>query len=134
MLQAVLDRLRGSTRHPGLARRPAGDVHRRGLAGLLNALKLVGKELSQNARHRACSGWARPTSRSYRLLTVDRVLRTSGYHCRLRQQAGHLCTRGGSDIEARQADFFDKWQVCCRDSNPEAGLSRRCRDRLLQRC
>jgi malate dehydrogenase (oxaloacetate-decarboxylating) len=76
------------------------------LAGLLNALKLVGKN---NRRVRvAMIGMGAANVASYRLLTANGVEPQAIIACDSR---GTL-HRGRHDIEERQDVFVDKWRVC----------------------
>ncbi len=80
------------------------------LAGLLNALKLVGKE-----RHRvkvAMVGMGAANVASYRLLTANGVDPQAIIAC---DTKGTL-HKGRTDIEERQEALAEKWRVC-RESN-----------------
>src|SRR3990170_2355626 len=76
------------------------------LAGLLNALALVGKDL-RHARL-AMVGMGAANVASYRLLTASGARPEAIVACDSR---GTL-HRGRGDIEARRGEFADKWRVC----------------------
>jgi malate dehydrogenase (oxaloacetate-decarboxylating) len=82
------------------------------LAGLLNALALVGKEL-----HRvkvAMVGMGAANVATYRLLTASGVERAAIVAC----DRGGTLHRGRGDLERRHDVAPDKWRVC-RESNAE---------------
>jgi len=82
------------------------------LAGLLNALAIVGKDLRRVKV--AMVGMGAANVASYRLLTSSGVDPRAIVAC---DSQGTL-HRGRSDVEERQATFADKWRVC-RESNGE---------------
>jgi malate dehydrogenase (oxaloacetate-decarboxylating) len=79
-------------------------------AGLINALKLVGKELSRIRI--VMFGMGAANVAVYRLLTTMGVEPQAIVAC----DSQGLLHRGRHDIEAQQADFYDKWRVC-QDTN-----------------
>jgi hypothetical protein len=96
------------------------------LAGLLNALKVVGKSLDRVRIGMIGAGAAN--------IAVYRTLRSSG----VPSEAVIMCDskgilhRGRSDLEQRQAQFKDKWRVCS-ETNPEqrvGGVERHCAERM----
>ena len=76
------------------------------LAGFLNALKVVGKEPRRVKI--AMVGMGAANVASYRLLTANGVDPRAIVAC---DSKGTL-HKGRRDIEARQAEFVDKWRVC----------------------
>lgn len=82
------------------------------LAGLTNALRVVGKELGEVRL--AMVGMGAANVAVYRLLVARGVDPGAIVAC---DSAGIL-HRGRGDIEERQADFPDKWRVC-RESNAD---------------
>jgi len=82
------------------------------LAGLLNALKVVGKALGQVKI--AMIGMGAANVASYRLLKAAGINPAAVIAC---DSKGVLHKRR-HDIEERQAEFADKWRVCC-ETNPE---------------
>ncbi|HSB41882.1 MAG TPA: NADP-dependent malic enzyme [Methylomirabilota bacterium] len=82
------------------------------LAGLLNALKVVGKDLGRVRI--AMVGMGAANVAGYRLLTTSGVAPGAIVAC---DRKGIL-HRGRHDIEAEQARFPDKWRVC-RESNAD---------------
>jgi malate dehydrogenase (oxaloacetate-decarboxylating) len=82
------------------------------LAGLLNALEVVGKTIG-NVRI-AMIGMGAANVPTYRLLRAAGVDPRAVIAC---DRAGTL-HRGRRDIERRQDEYADKWRVCC-ESNPE---------------
>jgi malate dehydrogenase (oxaloacetate-decarboxylating) len=82
------------------------------LAALINALKVVGKEL--HSLKVAMIGMGAANVPTYRLLKASGVDPTGIVAC---DSKGTL-HRGRRDIEAEQGGFRDKWQVCC-ESNSE---------------
>jgi len=85
------------------------------LAGFLNALKIVGKEVRQVKI--AMIGMGAANVASYRLLTANGVDPRAIVAC---DSKGTL-HKGRRDIEARQAEFTDKWRVCT-ESNAEGAV------------
>lgn len=77
------------------------------LAGLWNALLVVGKDLRRIRI--GLIGIGAANAATYRLLTAAGVEPGSIVACDTR---GTL-HRGRADIEAQQASFVEKWQVCC---------------------
>ncbi len=75
-------------------------------AGLINALKLVGKELSRIRI--VMFGMGAANVSVYRLLTTMGVEPQAIVAC----DSQGLLHRGRHDIEAQQAEFTDKWRVC----------------------
>ncbi len=75
-------------------------------AGLMNALKLVDKHLSRVRI--VMFGMGAANVSVYRLLTTMGVEPQGIVAC----DSKGILHRGRHDIEARQADFYDKWQVC----------------------
>jgi malate dehydrogenase (oxaloacetate-decarboxylating) len=82
------------------------------LAGLLNALQVVGKELDQLKI--ALIGMGAANVATYRLLKARGVDPAGIVAC---DGKGTL-HKGRQDLEARQAEFADKWRVCT-ESNAE---------------
>jgi malate dehydrogenase (oxaloacetate-decarboxylating) len=82
------------------------------LAGLLNALKVVGKTLGQVKM--AMIGMGAANVATYRLLKAAGADPAAVIAC---DSKGALHKKR-HDIEERQAEFTDKWRVCC-ESNPE---------------
>lgn len=82
------------------------------LAGVTNALKVVGKDLK--AVRIALVGIGAANVANYRLLRACGVDATAIVACDTR---GTLHP-GRHDIEANQREFVDKWQICC-ESNGE---------------
>jgi malate dehydrogenase (oxaloacetate-decarboxylating) len=82
------------------------------LAGLLNALKVVGKELDRIKL--ALIGMGAANVATYRLLRAAGVNPAAIVAC---DTKGTL-HRGRGDIEDRQQEFKDKWRVC-NESNAE---------------
>jgi malate dehydrogenase (oxaloacetate-decarboxylating) len=82
------------------------------LAGLLNALKVVGKALGQVKI--AMIGMGAANVSSYRLLKAAGIDPAAVIAC----DSKGVLHRGRYDIEERQAEFADKWRVCC-ETNPE---------------
>jgi malate dehydrogenase (oxaloacetate-decarboxylating) len=82
------------------------------LAGLLNAGKLVGKDLRR--MRVAMIGMGAANVACYRLLTVNGVAPAAIVACDSR---GTL-HRGRDDIERRQGELAEKWRVCC-ESNAD---------------
>jgi malate dehydrogenase (oxaloacetate-decarboxylating) len=83
------------------------------LAGLLNAVRVVGKDL---ARMRiAMVGMGAANVAGYRLLTASGVDPRAIVAC---DRRGTL-HKGRDDIERRRDEFPDKWRVCC-ESNGDA--------------
>jgi malate dehydrogenase (oxaloacetate-decarboxylating) len=82
------------------------------LAGLLNALKVVGKAL--DSVRIAMIGMGAANVATYRLLVARGVDPAAIVAC---DRNGTL-HRDRRDIEARQAEFTDKWRVC-RESNSQ---------------
>ena len=82
------------------------------LAGLINALEIVGKRLSE-ARI-ALIGIGAANMAVYRLLRAEGVAASAFIACDSR---GTLHTER-RDIEARQQDLIEKWSVCI-ETNPE---------------
>ena len=87
------------------------------LAGLLNALKVVGKDLGRIRI--AMVGIGAANVAGYRLLTASGVEPGAIVAC---DRKGIL-HRGRHDIEADQARYPDKWRVC-RDSNADGAGGR----------
>jgi malate dehydrogenase (oxaloacetate-decarboxylating) len=83
------------------------------LAGLINALKLVGKKLE--TIRVAMIGMGAANMATYRLLRFVGVRPAHIMAC----DRGGLLYRGRHDIEQRQDEYAEKWQVC-RDTNPDA--------------
>ena len=75
-------------------------------AGLMNALKLVDKPLSRVRI--VMFGMGAANVSVYRLLTTMGVEPQAIVAC----DSKGILHRGRHDIEAQQADFYDKWQVC----------------------
>jgi malate dehydrogenase (oxaloacetate-decarboxylating) len=75
-------------------------------AGLMNALKLVDKHLSRVRI--VMFGMGAANVSVYRLLTTMGVEPQGIVAC----DSKGILHRGRHDIEAQQADFYDKWQVC----------------------
>jgi malate dehydrogenase (oxaloacetate-decarboxylating) len=75
-------------------------------AGLMNALKLVDKDLGQIRI--VMFGMGAANVSVYRLLTSMGVDPRAIVGC----DSEGLLHAGRQDIDARQADFYDKWQVC----------------------
>jgi malate dehydrogenase (oxaloacetate-decarboxylating) len=82
------------------------------LAGLLNALKVVGKALDQVKI--AMIGMGAANVASYRLLKAAGIDPAAVIAC----DSKGVLHKGRHDIEKRQAEFADKWRVCC-ETNPE---------------
>ena len=82
------------------------------LAGLLNALKVVGKALGQVKI--AMIGMGAANVASYRLLKAAGIDPAAVIAC----DSKGVLHKGRHDIEERQAEFTDKWRVCC-ETNPE---------------
>ena len=82
------------------------------LAGLHNALKVVGKDL-ENIRI-AMIGMGAANVAVYRLLKATGVAPAQVIAC----DSKGILHRGRSDIEENRAEFTDKWQVCT-ESNVE---------------
>jgi malate dehydrogenase (oxaloacetate-decarboxylating) len=82
------------------------------LAGLLNALKLVGKEL--RSVKIAMIGMGAANVASYRLITASGADPAGIIAC---DSVGTL-HRGRQDIEQRHAEFVDKWRIC-QETNPD---------------
>ncbi len=82
------------------------------LAGLLNALKVVGKALGQVQI--AMIGMGAANVANYRLLKAAGADPAAVIAC----DSKGVLHKGRHDIEERQAEFTDKWRVCC-ESNPE---------------
>ena len=80
------------------------------LAGLLNALKIVGKD--PNSVRIAMIGMGAANVAAYRLFRAFGIDPASIVACDSRG----ILHRGRSDIEARQDAFVDKWRLC-RESN-----------------
>jgi malate dehydrogenase (oxaloacetate-decarboxylating) len=76
------------------------------LAGLINALKVVGKEIG--AARIAMIGTGAANVATYRLLKASGADVNAIVACDSR---GTL-HKGRSDIEERQAEFTDKWRIC----------------------
>jgi malate dehydrogenase (oxaloacetate-decarboxylating) len=76
------------------------------LAGLLNALKVVGKELNRITIDIIGMGAAN--------VAVYRLLRTAGVDAAgiIACDSKGILHRGRHDIEARQEEFADKWRIC----------------------
>ncbi len=83
------------------------------LAGLLNALKVVGKEI--RSIKIAMVGMGAANVATYRLLKAAGVAPAGIVAC---DSKGTL-HKGRRDIEARQGEFTDKWRVCT-ETNGEA--------------
>jgi len=79
-------------------------------AGLINASKLVGKELGRIRI--VMFGMGAANVSVYRLLTTMGVEPQAIVAC----DSQGILHRGRHDIEAQQADFYDKWRVC-QDTN-----------------
>jgi malate dehydrogenase (oxaloacetate-decarboxylating) len=77
------------------------------LTGLLNALKVVGKPLGQVKI--AMIGMGAANVASYRLLKAAGINPAAVIAC----DSKGLLQKGRHDIEERQAEFADKWRVCC---------------------
>jgi malate dehydrogenase (oxaloacetate-decarboxylating) len=92
-------------------------------AGLINALKLVGKELS--GIRIVMFGMGAANVAVYRLLSAMGVAPEAIVAC----DSQGILHRGRRDIEARQDEFSDKWQVCRRTNaarltgGPEAAFA-----------
>jgi malate dehydrogenase (oxaloacetate-decarboxylating) len=82
------------------------------LAGLLGALKVVGKDIGKIKI--AMIGMGAANVATYRILTKSGVDPAGIVACDL---TGTLHS-GRHDIEERQAEYADKWRVC-RETNPE---------------
>ncbi|HEY7648198.1 MAG TPA: NADP-dependent malic enzyme [Methylomirabilota bacterium] len=76
------------------------------LAGLLNALKVVGKAIDRVRV--AMIGMGAANVAGYRLLTASGVVREAIVAC----DSKGILHRGRADIEAQQEMFADKWRVC----------------------
>jgi len=76
------------------------------LAGLINALKVVGKKLSEVSHHVYRRGRSRDCHHSIAL----RVRRGSR-RCRVVDVNG-LLYKGRADIELRKAEYIDMWRLC----------------------
>lgn len=76
------------------------------LAGLLNALKLVGKDLRRVKI--AMIGMGAANVASYRLITANGADPAAIVAC---DSVGTL-HRGRHDLEQRRAEFVDKWRIC----------------------
>jgi malate dehydrogenase (oxaloacetate-decarboxylating) len=85
------------------------------LAGFLNALKLVGKEVGRVRV--AMIGMGAANVASYRLLTANGVDPRAIVACDTRG----ILHEGRRDIEERQDIFADKWRVC-RESNGDRAV------------
>ncbi len=81
-------------------------------AGLINALKVVGKELSRIRI--VMFGMGAANVSVYRLLMSMGATPQAIVAC----DSKGILHRGRHDIEAQQADFYDKWQVC-QDTNAD---------------
>ena len=101
----ILDTLRRDTRIPVWHDDQQGSATVL-LAGLLNALKLVGKELGRIRI--AMIGMGAANVATYRLLKASGVDPRGIVAC---DSKGTL-HKGRHDIEARQEQFVDKWRVC----------------------
>ncbi len=108
----VLDRLRDSLRIPVWHDDQQGTATAVA-AGLLNALKLVGKELSHVRI--AMFGMGAANVSVYRLLATMGVDPRRIVAC----DSKGLLHAGRQDIEVRQTDFYDKWQVCLNSNEAE---------------
>jgi malate dehydrogenase (oxaloacetate-decarboxylating) len=82
------------------------------LAGLLNALKVVGKVLGQVRI--AMIGMGAANVASYRLLKAAGIDPAAVIAC----DSKGVLHGGRHDIDDRQAEFADKWRVCC-ETNSE---------------
>jgi malate dehydrogenase (oxaloacetate-decarboxylating) len=82
------------------------------VAGLLNALKIVGKEL--NRVRIAMIGMGAANVATYRLLKAAGIDPGGVVACDSRG----LLHRGRADVERRQAEFAEKWRVC-QESNAD---------------
>jgi malate dehydrogenase (oxaloacetate-decarboxylating) len=82
------------------------------LAGLVNALKVVGKALGQVKI--AMIGMGAANVATYRLLKAAGADPAAIVAC----DSKGILHKGRHDIEERQAEFTDKWRVCC-ESNAE---------------
>jgi malate dehydrogenase (oxaloacetate-decarboxylating) len=82
------------------------------LAGLLNALAVVGKKIG--GVRIAMIGMGAANIPTYRMLKLAGVDPHAVIAC---DREGTL-HRGRSDVEQLQADYGEKWQVCC-ETNPE---------------
>ena len=102
----VLDRLRSEMRIPVWHDDQQGTATVV-LAGLLNALKIVGKETGKVRI--AMIGMGAANVAAYRLLKQAGIATPLMIAC---DSKGTL-HRGRSDIERTQASFEDKWRVCC---------------------
>jgi len=82
------------------------------LAGLINALKIVGKKLENIRVVMIGMGAAN--------VATLRLLLASGMSMQqlIAVDSKGILHRGRKDIEAQQEDFADKWRIC-RESNPE---------------
>ena len=105
----VLDRLRGGLGIPVWHDDQQGTATA-AAAGLLNALKLVDKELGRVRL--VMFGMGAANVSAYRLLTTMGVEPAAIVAC----DSKGILHKGRVDIEARQADFYDKWRVC-QDTN-----------------
>ncbi|HXQ23343.1 MAG TPA: NADP-dependent malic enzyme [Candidatus Acidoferrales bacterium] len=83
------------------------------LAGLLNALRVVGKEIGKVKI--AMIGMGAANVATYRLLVASGVDPRAVVACD-RRGALH---RGRGDVAAQQLEFADKWRVCC-DTNGDS--------------
>jgi malate dehydrogenase (oxaloacetate-decarboxylating) len=82
------------------------------LAGVLNALKVVGKSINQIKI--AMIGMGAANVATYRLLNAAGIDSAAVIAC----DSTGILHAGRSDIEKRQSEFADKWRVC-RESNAE---------------
>jgi malate dehydrogenase (oxaloacetate-decarboxylating) len=82
------------------------------LAGLINALKVTGKDF--RSVRIAMIGMGAANVSTYRLLKAAGLDTSSIIAC----DTEGILHRGRHDIEAKQAEFEDKWRVC-RETNPE---------------
>ncbi len=82
------------------------------LAGLLNALKVVGKQIGSVRIAMIGMGAANvPTYRMLKLAGVDT-------HAIIACDRHGTLHRGRRDIDDRQEEYADKWRVCC-ETNPD---------------
>ncbi|HVN83807.1 MAG TPA: NADP-dependent malic enzyme [Candidatus Binatia bacterium] len=107
----ILDRLRADMRIPVWHDDQQGTATVL-LAALLNALKLVGKDIGRIKI--AMIGMGAANVAAYRLLRACGVDPLSIVACDVR---GTL-HRGRNDVEVRQGDYADKWRVCT-ETNPD---------------
>ena len=82
------------------------------VAGLINALKIVGKKIG--SVRIAMIGMGAANVPTYRMLALAGVDPRAIIAC---DRYGTL-HRGRRDVEKRQAEYIEKWRVCC-ETNPE---------------